>query len=462
MSSIPVSQPSDASPAEPDALVVPPFGLSRVRTGPDADQRVSWWREARFGMFIHFGLYSLPGRGEWVMCNESIPHREYAQLADQFTPDPAAPKAWAATARAAGMKYMVLVARHHDGYSLFDSRANPFNTMRTAARQDVVRTFVDAARAEGLRVGLYYSPLDWRFPGYFFPDLYLESAEAMREQYHREIEQLATDYGPIDLMWYDGGGEEWLGFGGIDRGPDGWKTRDRGKPYAGRFSWQDDVINARLRQLQPGILINDRTSTPGDWRTRENARNLGGYQNREPWELCMTIAGAWGYQPNVTPRSLQDLVRLLTQTAARDGNYLLNVGPAPDGHIAPDQTARLKELGAWLETHGRSIYGTRGGPFQSTDQFASTRRDNLVYLHVLPTARSEAACRLVLPRLRGGPELQSAAVVDGQLPVTTTTLATGETELCWQFPPQDWPSLVLELRYADSVMNAPLCPLQPD
>jgi alpha-L-fucosidase len=412
-------------------------------------------------MFIHFGLYSLPGRGEWVMCNESISHREYAPLADQFMPDPEAPKAWAATARAAGMKYMVLVARHHDGFSLFDSRSNPFNSVQREAKQDIVRTFVEAARAEGLRVGLYYSPLDWRFPGYFFPDLYLESAEAMREQYHLEIEQLATDYGPIDLLWYDGGGEEWLGFGGIERGPDGWKSRDRGKPYTGKFNWQDDQISARLRQLQPGILINDRTSTPGDWRTREGAQNQGGFQDREPWELCMTLAGAWGYQPSVTPRSLKELVHLITHTAGRDGNYLLNVGPAPDGHIVPDQVARLEQLGAWLKTHGRAIYGTRGGPFLPTDRLASTRRDNLVFLHILAADQDGSPGRLVVPRLPGGPELQSASVVGESRRPEVTLLANNDAEVHLPPVPEGSPSLVVELRYSGSVMQAPLCPFDP-
>src|SRR5581483_5220243 len=136
----------------------------------------------------------------------------------------------------------VLTARHHDGFALFDSRANEFNSVRTAAHQDIVREFVDAARAGGMRVGLYYSPLDWRFPGYFFPDLYRESAEAMRDQYHQEIAQLASGYGKLDLIWFDGGGEWWLGFGGLEFDGAKWRSRDRGKPYSGAFSWQDDLV----------------------------------------------------------------------------------------------------------------------------------------------------------------------------------------------------------------------------
>src|SRR5581483_6282148 len=146
--------------AQAEQPLPPPFGLSEVHTPPEADRRIAWWREARFGMFIHFGVYAVAGRGEWVRFNEQIPQREYAKLADRFTPDPKAPEEWVRVARQTGMKYMVLTARHHDGFALFDSRANEFNSVRTAAHQDIVREFVDAARAGGMRVGLYYSPLD--------------------------------------------------------------------------------------------------------------------------------------------------------------------------------------------------------------------------------------------------------------------------------------------------------------
>jgi alpha-L-fucosidase len=246
----PVATPTTPNAAgEPDALIA--TGLRRpVRVGPAAESRVKWWRDARFGMFVHFGVYAIPGRGEWVMWNQSIPHSEYAKLADEFKPDPEAPKRWAELATNAGMKYVVLTARHHDGFSLFDSRANAFNSAQTAAKTDIVRSFTDAVRSQGLRVGLYYSPLDWRFPGYFMPDLYRESAEAMREQYHREMQQLSSEYGHLDLIWYDGGGENWLGFGGIDRDKNGWKRRDKNKPYNGKFSWRDDQVNASVRGTQ--------------------------------------------------------------------------------------------------------------------------------------------------------------------------------------------------------------------
>src|ERR1017187_7850621 len=158
----------------------------------DAAQRVAWWREARVGMFLHWGVYAIPGRGEWVQWNEQIPVSEYAKLAGQFRPDKFDPDAWAAIAKAAGMKYAVLTARHHDGFALFDDPGSDFTAMKSAAHRDFVADYVNAVRKAGLRVGLYYTPLDWRFPGFFFPDLYRASAVELREQYHRQLNQLAS------------------------------------------------------------------------------------------------------------------------------------------------------------------------------------------------------------------------------------------------------------------------------
>ena len=437
-------------------LPPPPFGLSEVHTGPEADRRVAWWREARFGMFIHFGVYSVAGRGEWVRFSEQIPQGEYAKLADQFTPDPKGPGEWARVARQAGMKYMVLTARHHDGFALFDSHANDFNSVRTAAHQDIVREFADAARGAGLRVGLYYSPLDWRFPGYFFPDLYLESAEAMRDQYHQEMTQLASGYGKLDLIWFDGGGEQWLGFGGIEFDGAKWRSRDRGKPYSGAFSWQDDLVIGRLRQLQPQILINDRTSAPGDWRTREGADRLGGFDNVQPWELCVTLAGAWGYQPDARPRSVQELVLLLTNTAARDGNLLLNVGPAPTGHIPADQIARLQELGSWLQSHGKAIYGTRGGPFLPSAQMGSTRVGKTIFLHVLPGPDGASPLRsIVVPELPAGPKLLRARVLGAAADLPMQRAQPGGFRLSLPGPTLASPTIIIQLTYDGSVMDLP-------
>ncbi len=173
--------------------------------GPDAASRIAWWREAKFGLFLHWGVYSIPGRGEWVQWNEQIPVSEYAKLSDQFSPDKFDPNAWAAIAKDAGMKYTVLTARHHDGFALFDDPSSSFTAQKAAAHRDFVAAYVKASRDARLRVGLYYSPLDWRYPGFFFPDIYRSSAEEMQAQYHRQINELATNYGKLDIMWFDGG-----------------------------------------------------------------------------------------------------------------------------------------------------------------------------------------------------------------------------------------------------------------
>jgi alpha-L-fucosidase len=450
-SSLTPSAKTSLAPEESDALIAD--GLrTPVRVGPKAETRVKWWRDARFGMFIHFGVYAVPGRGEWVMYNQSIPHSEYAKLADEFKPDSEAPKRWAELANKAGMKYVVLTARHHDGFSLFDSRANSFNSVKTAAKFDVVRGFTDAVRNEGLRVGLYYSPLDWRFPGYFMPDLYRESAEAMRAQYHSEMQQLSSEYGQLDLIWYDGGGENWLGFGGLDRDANGWKRRPRDKPYRGKFSWRDDEVNGAVRALHPNILINDRTATVADWRTREGKAALGEFEGRQPWELCLTVAGPWGYSPNAKPRPLSELVVLLTNTASRDGNLLLNVGPDPKGNVPSDQVARLLEMGEWLETFGSSIYETRGGPFLPTSQATSTRRGKSVFVHVLPGEDGSLPRRVTIPRFAAGPELKSARLLASQAQVSWRS--AGELiEIDVPDPIEGSPTHVVELTYADSVMG---------
>ena len=350
-------------------------------TPQQQQQRLKWWREARFGMFIHFGLYAIPARGEWVQWNEQIPCEEYALLADQFKPD-FKPEEWVATAKAPGMKYVVLTARHHDGFALFDDGTNTFTTVQSAAHRDFVAEYVKAVRKAGLRVGLYYSPLDWRFPGFFFPDLYRQSAEAMRGQYHRQIKELLSNSGWLDVLWFDGGETDWLNFGADWKGAK-WEKRPNDQHYKGGFSWQHEQVYGLLRQLQPQVILSGRADMPEDFHTREGDWALGDFDSEHPWELCTTLAGAWGYDAKATPKSLKDCIQLLAKVAGRDGNLLLNVGPRPDGQIDPPQVQRLREIGEWLGRYGDSIYGTRGGPFLPGEFGASTYRDNAVYVHVL-------------------------------------------------------------------------------
>lgn len=372
--------------------------LSCCVAGAAGKERIDWWREARFGMFVHWGLYAIPGRGEWVQWNEQIPVDEYARLAQQFKPKAFDANAWAGLAKSAGMKYMVFTARHHDGFAMFNDGANPFTSVTTAARRDFVGDYVKAARQAGLGVGLYYSPLDWRFPGFFFPDLQRANAELMREQYHRQMTALMSNYGKIDVLWFDGGEADWLSFGGDWAAVDAGATlvkRPWGQHYKGGFDWGHQQVYDMLRRQQPDILINGRADMQEDFHSREGDASLGEFDNRKPWELCTTIAGAWGYQPGMMPRPLEHYIRLLVNVVGRDGNLLLNVGPDPDGRIDAAQAQRLREIGGWLDKYGSSIYATRGGPFLPGEYGVSTHHGNTIYVHVLKWPQD----KLVLPAI---------------------------------------------------------------
>ena len=216
----------------------------------------------------------------------------------------------------------------------------------------------------------------------------------MREQYHRQIEELLSNYGRIDVLWFDGGETDWLSFGGDWVGAQ-WKRRSVGQHYRGGFNWGHDEVYAMLRRLQPDVVINGRADMPEDFHSREGWGALGNFDNQKPWELCVPIAGAWGYQPNLKPRPLKDYVQLLVEVAGRDGNLLLNAGPDRNGRIDPLQAERLRGIGGWLRKYGESIYTTRGGPFLPGAWGASTYRQNRVYIHVLKWPEHEDS--LVLP-----------------------------------------------------------------
>lgn len=357
------------------------------KTSAEIHGRMQWWREARFGMMIHWGIYAIPGRGEWVQFAEQIPVHQYATLAQQFNPTRFHAEAWASLARDAGMKYTVLTARHHDGFALFDDPGNPFTSVSTAARRDLIDEYTRAVRKAGLHVGLYYSPLDWRFPGFFFPDLQLENAELMRAQYHRQIEILATKYGKIDVLWFDGGESDWLSFG---HDMSNTTFPKRSGDYHGQFSWRGDAVNAMLRKMQQQVIVNNRAAgIPPDYHSRE--WTVGDFDNTSPWECAFPLAGYWGYSGDTEPMALKDAIQLLVNVVGRDGNLLMNIGPRADGTIVPSHEQRLREIGAWVRKYGESIYGTRGGPFMPGKYGVSTHKENQVYVHLLDAAISRVA-----------------------------------------------------------------------
>lgn len=301
------------------------------------EERMAWWREARFGMFIHFGLYALQGRNEWAMAMESTPVEEYEKLADQFNPKPGAPRQWAALAKAAGMKYMVLTTRHHEGFSLWDSKANPYNSVNLGPKRDIVREFVDACREFDLKIGFYSSLMDWHHPD----GARCACDSAARKRFLDYIEalnvELLSNYGKIDILWYD-----------VPR------------PMDSHEGWNSLERNQRLRELQPHILINNRSKLDEDFGTPEEHIAV----SDKDWEACMTFNGlSWGYMDSelVRPYSYnaQRILRMLNTVTSGGGNLLLNIGPTPEGDVPPEAVGPLTTVGKWLSENGAAVYGKK-------------------------------------------------------------------------------------------------------
>jgi len=300
------------------------------------DTRMAWWREARFGMFVHIGIYSALARHEWAMAFESWPVEEYEKLADRFTVKEGAAESWAALAKEAGMKYMVLTTRHHDGFSLWDSKANPFNSMNYGPRRDIVREYVDACRAQGLGVGFYSSLMDWHHPDGGI-SAYDSAARKRFQDYLYAINaELLTNYGKIDILWYD-----------------------VPCPMEHHEGWNSLEMNQRLRALQPHIIINNRCHLPEDFGTPEEQIKP---EEKNDWEACMTFNGiSWGYvdSEKAIPYSYnaQRILRMLSTVSSDGGNLLLNIGPTPDGSVPSEAVEPLKTVGRWLKENGESAYG---------------------------------------------------------------------------------------------------------
>ncbi len=335
-----------------------------------AEEDLAWWHDAKFGMFIHWGLYSILGRGEWVMHNEKMPAEGYRKLAQEFNPKHFDADNWAQIAKDAGMQYMVMVTRHHDGFALWDSPGSymDFTSVKTAAKRDFVKEYVEACRRAGLKVGLYYSPMDWRFPGYFKPRELLDNALLMKKQAYDQVEELVSKYGKIDILWYDGA---WLAHKGHD--PDG------------AWLWEPVKLNKMVREYNPKIVINPRSGWEGDFYCDEGSHEITGKIIPVPWEKCLCICSgtSWGWIPDDPVMSFNDIITMLVNVFVRDGNVLLNVGPDKDGVIPPKVVERLREIGEWMEKNGESIYGTRGGPIQPMDRvYGSTYKDNKIYIHI--------------------------------------------------------------------------------
>jgi alpha-L-fucosidase len=337
---------------------------SKTATGPAPyPESMTWWGDARFGLFVHWGPVSLKGteigwsrggdRRGYGSKGTEVPAEVYDNLYKEFNPTKFDAREWVGIAKAAGMKYLVFTSRHHDGFSMFDSKATDYKITSPLSpfHRDVVKELADACHDAGLRFGLYYSQPHWQHPDAFTPDRHDNYLGFLKQQ----VTELCSNYGQLDIIWFDGLG----------------KTA---KEYDG------EGLVKIIRGLQPRIIINDRTGLPEDHDTPE--QRVGKYQDNRPWESCITICRQWAWKPNDDMKSLKECLQTLVLCAGGDGNLLFNVGPMPDGRIEPRQVERLKEMGSWLAKKGASVYGTRGGPWKPTKGVASTRKGNTVFVHI--------------------------------------------------------------------------------
>lgn len=341
------------------ALIVISLSISDNTQNPlTAKDTSSWFQDAKLGIFIHWGVYSMLGRGEWVMVHEKMTIPEYETLVSQFNPVKFNAKEWVALAKAAGARYITITAKHHDGFCLFDSKFTDYDSMNTVGR-DFMAEITKAAHAQGMKLFFYYSLADWHHPAYNndWPEYV--------GYYQAQVRELFSNYGEIAGVWFDG----WLQ-----------------KPDA---DWRLEETYQMIHQIQPWALIGNNHQhepLPGEGFQifERKLMPLQGAGKVLPAEACETINDSWGYNAaDDNYKSTQDLIRLLVKVVSRGGNLLLNIGPRGDGTIPTEQVDRLRELGKWLEKNGEAIYGTRPGPLPPTDWGYVVQKDRRIYLHIL-------------------------------------------------------------------------------
>lgn len=371
-------------------------------------ERTKWFCDARFGMFIHWGLYAIPARGEWLRSIEKMPSDEYDRFFDEFTAENYNPREWARLAKKAGMKYAVLTAKHHDGFCLFDTQYTDFKSTNAPCKRDLVREFIEAFREEGIRVGLYFSIIDWHHPD--FPH-YGDKIHPMRdnEEYknakhdfdnyliymHSQVRELLTNYGHLDIMWFD------FSYNGMEC-----------------EKWKATELIQMVRELQPHLVIDNRlegssensgsiltvnpTIYSGDFASPEQMIPPEGIVNEQgdpvPWEACITLNNNWGYASQDRHyKSAQLVIRMLVECVSKNGNLLLNVGPNASGCIPKESVQILEEVGEWMQENGKSIYNCGKSQLQKPEWGRFTQNGNKLYAHVF----EEQVGALCLEKLAG-------------------------------------------------------------
>jgi alpha-L-fucosidase len=392
-------------------------GRTNAAEGAAHDAKMAWWREARFGMFIHWGVYSvpagryqgktIPGLGEWIMHDAKIPRAAYQQFAAQFNPVGYDPNAWVRLAKEAGVKYIVITSKHHDGFALFDSKASDWNVVKaTPYGKDLLKPLAEACRKYGIKLGFYYSQAnDWNNPGGAAAGGHWDSTQnGSMDEYIRnvavpQVKEILTNYGDIAEIWWD-----------VPTG----MTKERAAQFL------------PLLALQSGIISNNRLGGGfhGDIETPEQYIPATGIPGKD-WETCMTMNDTWGFKTDDQHwKSAETLIRNLVDIASKGGNYLLNVGPTDQGTFPGPIVDRLKAIGRWMKTNGEAIYGTSASPFTHLDWGRCTKKlyagGATLYLHVFDWPKDG---RLLLPGLRN--EALSAALLDGGAVLRTEATSQG-------------------------------------
>ena len=360
-------------------------------TEAEKKERLSWWTNDRFGMFIHWGTYSLAGRHEWVKKYERIDNETYQKYFENFNPDLYNPQEWAKLAKAAGMKYAVITTKHHEGFTLFDSKFTDYKVTNTPYGKDALKEWVDAFRAEGLKIGFYYSIIDWHHPDYTIDRVHPKSVESQkeydklnkdrnmsvyREYLKNQLTEILTNYGKVDIIWLD--------------------YSFPGKFGKGRDDWGSIELIKLVRKLQPEIIVNDRLdlkeywggwdfTTPEQFKVKEWPTYDG---KKIPWETCQTFSGSWGYyRDEMTWKNNKQLLVLLIESVSKGGNVLLNVGPTGRGAIDFRAQEALNNIGDWMKYNARAIYGCTQAPstfdIPENSLLTYNPKSNRLYVHLL-------------------------------------------------------------------------------
>lgn len=429
--------------------------------------RTEWFRKDRFGMFIHWGLYAIPALGEWIMSEKQMTVEEYEKYFDQFDPIDYNPKEWAKLAKKAGMQYAVLTAKHHDGFCLFDSALTDYKATNTKAGRDLVREFLDAFRAEGIKVGLYFTLIDWHHPDYpKYDDMFhpMRGNEAYKDEninfdryldyMHGQVEELVTNYGKLDILWFDFSYD---------------KMCDD--------MWRAEELIRMVRKHQPDVIIDNRlegsgekngsivTDTPniysGDFASPEMIIPPGGMRdlkgNPIPWELCATMNNHWGYcYYDHTFKTPKTIIRKLVECVSKGGNFILNVGPDAKGRIPKESKEILTAVGDWMEENGESIYQCGISEFDKPEWGRYTQKGNTVYAHIFETPLGALPLYQIPPERVGkitfvssGADVQRGEAWNTTMYSDTAFVALGENPV-FTYPLPDKMDTVLKIELKEA------------